>query len=304
MNYTPFVAAIDLMTLYLCAWVAMMLGVSAPAYDAAWWHLLPIQIMAALLIFWGSGLYRAWSRRPMADLVILIFAAGTVLGFVWILLIRWEPRCAISYGEVASIVLPQVLGMVAMRGLLRGLILRHERAGQVAIVATDAISAGQIRRKLLFSAPAWLSIDACLTVDELCALADEDIVWHSLVLTPDVEDKTSIVRRASRLGINVMLPPNDFEIFLNGAQLHDIDDLLMVQLRPPSLHLPQRVIKRAFDIAGSIFLLTLAAPVMAIVAILIRLSSPGSILFRQTRVGRDGAEFILRKFRTMVARSR
>lgn len=60
------------------------------------------------------------------------------------------------------------------------------------------------------------------------------------------------------------------------------------------------VIKRLLDIIGALLLLVLIFPLMLAVALLIKLTSPGPILFRQTRLGQDGRRFWLFKFRTMV----
>ena len=62
----------------------------------------------------------------------------------------------------------------------------------------------------------------------------------------------------------------------------------------------QRPLMRAFDVAGALGLLVLTAPLLAVAAVLIRLSSPGPALFRQTRVGAGGREFELWKLRTMA----
>jgi putative colanic acid biosynthesis UDP-glucose lipid carrier transferase len=56
--------------------------------------------------------------------------------------------------------------------------------------------------------------------------------------------------------------------------------------------------KRTIDVSVSLLVLLVAAPVFVLVAIGVRLSSPGPILFRQTRVGRDGRHFTMLKFRT------
>jgi hypothetical protein len=61
-----------------------------------------------------------------------------------------------------------------------------------------------------------------------------------------------------------------------------------------------RVIKRGFDIAGALAGLVLLAPVMLAIAVAIRLDSPGPVLYRQSRAGREGREFRMLKFRSMV----
>ena len=60
-----------------------------------------------------------------------------------------------------------------------------------------------------------------------------------------------------------------------------------------------RVIKRALDVLGSALTLILLSPVLLAVAVAIKLSSPGPILFRQTRIGHHGIPFTCFKFRSM-----
>jgi exopolysaccharide biosynthesis polyprenyl glycosylphosphotransferase len=62
----------------------------------------------------------------------------------------------------------------------------------------------------------------------------------------------------------------------------------------------QLAVKRVLDIALSLLLLTVTAPVMVIASIAIKLSSPGAVLFRQERIGLNGRIFTLYKFRTMI----
>ena len=58
--------------------------------------------------------------------------------------------------------------------------------------------------------------------------------------------------------------------------------------------------KRMFDVLASSLMLVFLAPLMAVVALVIRLESPGEVVYRQTRVGRNGEGFTIYKFRTMI----
>ncbi|QDU86019.1 putative sugar transferase EpsL [Planctomycetes bacterium Pla163] len=75
-----------------------------------------------------------------------------------------------------------------------------------------------------------------------------------------------------------------------GREVHDIEDLFL-QPTPP--------LKRALDVVGSLTLLTVLSPVLLSIALAVRLSSPGPILFRQQRAGVGGRPFTFYKFRSM-----
>ncbi|MDM7460950.1 MAG: sugar transferase [bacterium] len=67
----------------------------------------------------------------------------------------------------------------------------------------------------------------------------------------------------------------------------------------PEVKVPHAFWKRLIDIVGSAVVLILLSPLMLLIALLIRLESPGPILFRQIRLGRYGKPFIMYKFRSM-----
>lgn len=80
----------------------------------------------------------------------------------------------------------------------------------------------------------------------------------------------------------------------------DFDPYLSVEVRPEPLTRLERSAKRAFDIVVSLCALILLSPVLAVAALLIKLDSPGPVIFRQTRWGFDDREFKIWKFRTMT----
>jgi exopolysaccharide biosynthesis polyprenyl glycosylphosphotransferase len=87
-----------------------------------------------------------------------------------------------------------------------------------------------------------------------------------------------------------------------GPRIHtqQVAGLPLIHVTTPTLEGGQHVAKRLFDVAVSGLLLVLATPVMAVVGLLIRLDSPGPILFKQDRVGIEGKHFRMLKFRSMA----
>jgi len=85
--------------------------------------------------------------------------------------------------------------------------------------------------------------------------------------------------------------------------LEPIDGMALFSLRRHRFSRRQRLWKRILDVGVATGMLMVVAPVMGVIAVLVRLTSTGPILFRQRRVGVDGRAFVIYKFRTMVTGS-
>jgi exopolysaccharide biosynthesis polyprenyl glycosylphosphotransferase len=87
-----------------------------------------------------------------------------------------------------------------------------------------------------------------------------------------------------------------------GPRIHtqQVAGLPLIHVTTPTLEGGQRVAKRLFDIAVSGILIVLSAPLLIVLALLIKADSRGPVLFRQERVGIEGAQFKMLKFRSMV----
>jgi len=81
--------------------------------------------------------------------------------------------------------------------------------------------------------------------------------------------------------------------------LRQVDGLPLIHVKIPAFEGGQHLLKRALDIFVSTVALILIAVVLPVIAVAIKVDSPGPVFFRQKRVGRDGHEFWMLKFRTM-----
>ncbi len=101
-------------------------------------------------------------------------------------------------------------------------------------------------------------------------------------------------------GVDLAVAPSIHDVAGPRIHLRPIAGLPLLHLELPEFTGPQRTAKRLLDTVAAGVLLVVLAPVLAGIALLVRLGSPGPALFRQVRVGQDGAEFWCLKFRTMV----
>jgi exopolysaccharide biosynthesis polyprenyl glycosylphosphotransferase len=108
------------------------------------------------------------------------------------------------------------------------------------------------------------------------------------------------VQVAKSLGVKVSLLPRLFEVVGSSVAFDYLGGLTLLGVRRFGLSRRARVVKRTFDVVGSAALVVILGTLLVAIAVIIRLTSPGPVLFRQTRIGRDGQPFEMLKFRSMV----
>ncbi len=108
-----------------------------------------------------------------------------------------------------------------------------------------------------------------------------------------------LVRAGEKLGVRARVVPDFFQLSINRLDFSDIDGIPLLGVKEASIPRAGRLLKRALDLLLAGLLLLLGAPLMGLIALLIRLESPGAVLFKQTRVGERGRRFFIYKFRSM-----
>jgi len=110
-----------------------------------------------------------------------------------------------------------------------------------------------------------------------------------------------VIRQVDGEGIDVRFVPDLVEQMSRSATVSDIGGIPLIGLREFPLRPVDRVVKRTMDIVLSAFGLLVLWPLLAGIALLVRAGSPGPVIYRQRRVGRDGRTFVMYKFRSMRA---
>jgi exopolysaccharide biosynthesis polyprenyl glycosylphosphotransferase len=127
---------------------------------------------------------------------------------------------------------------------------------------------------------------------------------HRVIIEPQAlpaEEMLDFVRAVKDLGMRVSLLPRVLDVVGTAVEFDELDGTTVLGVRRFGLTRSSRLVKRAFDLAVAIPAVVLLAPLMALIALAVRLDSGGPVFFRQIRVGRDGRPFRIWKYRTMVA---
>jgi exopolysaccharide biosynthesis polyprenyl glycosylphosphotransferase len=136
----------------------------------------------------------------------------------------------------------------------------------------------------------------------LAALAAEHRV-DRIIIAParaDGDEVLNVIRTASSLGVKVSIVPRLLEVVGSSVEFDEVEGIPLLSMRSVRLSRSSQLIKRALDVTASILGLVIVTPLLALIALAIKLDSGGSLLFRQRRVGRNGEVFEMLKFRTMI----
>ena len=221
-------------------------------------------------------------------------AAGTLVG--WEIATLWAGSCA---------------AVLAGRTVARSLASRVAPSERCLVIGDPELTE-RIRERLGSStARATVVASLPLSGENLEALDTpaslrrvvSELRVHRIILAPstaDTSDVAELIRVAKAVGVRVSVLPRMFEVVGAAVEFDDVDGLTMLGVRRFGLVRSSRLLKRIFDFVAASVVLVIVAPLMAAIAVAIRLDSKGPIFFRQPRVGRDGQHFRIFKYRSMV----
>lgn len=285
--------------------------------------ILGLLLLPILVAFRSARLYdmhRAGSRVDEAFKVLSAFSVGTIVGVAFNTIVLGDrfvySSLILAYGWALGLVLI-VVARLFYSELLAGLRRRGYDRRRVLLVGAGEV--GQAILKQIRHSPR-LGYQVVGILDDGCPVGSEVVGMPVLaapegigdVLCREAVDEVIVAMQApyqrvldivSRCGdfpVEIKVYPDAFQIMTrNEVTIGDLNGLPLVRVHNPALSTWNRVIKRGVDIVFSSLVLILGAPLFLLLALLIRLESPGPALYIQERVGLDGRSFNCIKFRTM-----
>ena len=176
----------------------------------------------------------------------------------------------------------------------------EEMAESLALPVRGFVPLGFISSSLPRKAPGRLPVLGSIEdlVDTIGKVSAECVFVASSSTTPD--DVFQVSKFCREADVEMRVSANTPQMLTSRVSVQQVHRLMMLAVRPVKLSGVESAIKRIFDVVVTCVALVVAVPLMAVVALAIRLTSRGPALFRQARVTKDGRPFTMYKFRTMV----
>ena len=312
--------ALDIAGVFLAIWTALELkavlrdqpDLAASLHGAK--ELAPLACLVTLLLFARSGLYAARAVRPgfarivsslfQVTLVILLYAVAEGESFSSYYIFYGSLLFALLYVSGFRWVFEKVTGALLRaagyhrRAVLVGsgahieAVAHALRGGQPEVEPVGFVSLSPIR-----TGNGLRDLGPLDRIDAYFGQIDE-----VLIADPDFpqEQAVELVDRCHRHGVRVCVAPSTMEILMDRVEFVPGQTLPLFELKPPVFEGIDFVLKRGFDLVVSTLLVIALAPLMALIALAIRLGSPGPAIYRSMRPGIGGRPFACLKFRTML----
>jgi exopolysaccharide biosynthesis polyprenyl glycosylphosphotransferase len=266
------------------------------------------------LLSHSEGLFHpAEQRSRRFELTLLFKSVGWATGLM-IIANRLSGGGTVTSTMLASAGVLIVAGLYARRTLgsrIRGrpssgngrlrniLIVGAGRVGRE--IAQHLLTTPEMRRAVKGFLDRSPGMDVLGRVEDLAHIARSEFVDEVIVAAPhDPELGRAAVAQALRNHLDVRVVPDLFGYVPERAGVERIGDAPLVSLHEEPIPEFGLLLKRVLDVGLSIAGLCLASPFMAFIAVLVKLDSPGPVLYRAQRAGRKGERFLCCKFRTMT----
>ena len=288
---------------------------------ASYLWLLPWSLLASLMMFWMSGLYQEAQAQRLSKLLFSVLRASALALIAVAAALSFYRELSFSrlFLILFGVFVP--LGMLSVRLVVY--ILRQRRSrGPSHRHRVVIVGAGKVGQRLerSFNNYPWISFD-------VVGFLDDEVTRHPRVLgkTSDLthlldaaeveghpiqyvylalplsaaERIQQITDECSTRLAHVCFVPDLLNMDLFNARVSDVDGLPVLHLLDETPLSMWRFGKRGIDLLFSALFLLVISPLMAIIALLVKASSPGPVFYRQERMGLNGKTFEMLKFRSM-----
>ena len=278
-------------------------------------------IPSYILFYYVSGLYTPQRTNRSIFSESSKILRVIVMEFIFMSMLLLLNLIHVDAYYIVSILMITFVLAILERALLR-LTLRKFRKEGFNIKYVLIIGAGEVGRKLAdtikvntylgYKIMGFLDDNVEGTVKDIKVMGKiEDI---EKILTNNIVDRVivsisprhydllkNIIHSCEKMGVRADIVPDYYQYVTSHFTVELIDDIPLISVRDLPLDITyNKLIKRVFDVVFVVIVSIIISPLLLVVAIAVKLSSPGPVIYTQERVGENGKVFMIYKFRSMT----
>jgi Undecaprenyl-phosphate galactose phosphotransferase WbaP len=308
---------VDLLTIALCGALAhLVVRVSFPAVAGSMARIEPAALAVLAIIYWlggtyfGSGIHPVVELRHLVYLTTFWFLAGAVgarcdrvyilwSGSTWLAAVSVIPsgRAVVRYlcGHRSWWGYPAlIIGSAQTAPAVAHLLMRDPESGLRPIAITDPTARCQTELLPVFNEP-----------ESLETFVRANAIQHAIISLPELPNArlADVLDRYGKLVPHLLVLSNSSVLPGLWGVSRSYGRWTAVEVQNRSIRATLLLVKRTIDLLAAVALLLLSLPVIIGVAILVKLTSPGPVIYGHKRIGAQGEPFNTWKFRTMYSDS-
>ncbi|MEO2073956.1 MAG: sugar transferase [Bacillus sp. (in: firmicutes)] len=286
---------------FLSSWILHLFSIRSTGDQVDYFWLMVLSV-SFVFIFNLYDLYKDWRRKSVQHLVYSIIISMIILSGVTLILSLLTPYLSFKPIYIFTALLIQTILLLFARICFWQINKKMFGARNVYIIGEDANTGKQLADKFLNHTKGWFEIAGYVPLAKIDLLHEYAKKCDIFVLSPNItkENKQEIVDTCTKFGKEILVVPQLYELSILGAGTQQVDDMLVISIKPPLLNVGEQVYKRIFDVIVSLLLLVITSPFCGVLFLLIPLTSKGPALFKQERIGLNGKPYLIYKFRSMI----
>ncbi len=314
----------DWLSIGLASWLAFGLYLDIGPMPESYMVVVLVAILLAAALFPRFAMYQAWRGASIMDeMRTITLAWGAVLLGLTVLAFTTKTGATYSRGWLGIWAVTGWLFLITSRVMLR-LVLRWARIrgyNQRYVVIVGGVELGAEVVKRIQAAP-WIGLNVIgffsgdnknssqsipevpwrgklADVASFVTAGDVDQVWIAMPLR-DEERLQSLLHDLRHSTVDIRFVPDLFGLRLLNHSIMDVAGLPVMNLSVTPMTGINRWIKAIEDRLLALLILVIVSPLLLLIAIVVKITSPGPVLFKQRRYGWEGKPINVYKFRTMV----
>ena len=296
-----------------------------PAFDAPFSAYIPFAGVLTALLLIAYKLEGVYDHRRGASWFDEFYSVlnGTTTGIIIMVVVTFIYRPLVYSRLLFFYTGALIVALLGFSRLVKSIVLHKLRQRGIGVVRTLIVGAGEVGRTIMRNIVAQPGLGYQVvgfvddnpekghkdigrfkglgSIDNLPRIVQEESIDEVIITLPWMYHRKiiSIMTQCEREGVRARLVPDLFQMSLSRMDVDDLGGVPMIGVKEISITGWKSVTKRAIDFTIALVGLIVLSPLMLLIALAIRLDSPGPVLFRQIRVGKGGRHFVLYKFRSM-----